>query len=327
MFSRRQPARPEIVDLNAVVARLGGLLSRLLGERIVVETHLAAEAVTTLADNSHLEQVVMNLAVNARDAMPEGGVLTLATEVRKTGGSGESEGRVAILLVGDTGVGMTEQIKRQIFEPFFTTKGPDKGTGLGLATVFGIVEQAGGRIGVTSAPGAGTTFQITLPWCEGAPRPLEVTPLPVAIPDRPIARGTSVLLVEDEDAVRKLARITLEGSGYSVTDAPDGETALRLLAQEFKFSAVVTDMTMPGIDGRELAVRARSIRPELGIVFVSGYVPDLAPLGDIRGAVFLPKPFTPSDLSRAVGRVIPRCPVPMETAIPLPGSPVIARVG
>lgn len=327
MFSRRQPARPEIVDLNAVVSRMGGLLNRLLGERIVVETHLAAEAVTTRADHSHLEQVVMNLAVNARDAMPNGGVLTLATEVRKTGGTSEGDGRVASLLVSDTGVGMTDQVKQQIFEPFFTTKGPDKGTGLGLATVFGIVEQAGGRIGVTSALGAGTTFQITLPWCEGHSRPLEVTPLPVAIPDRPIARGTAVLLVEDEDAVRKLARITLEGSGYSVTDAPDGESALRLLAQDRRFSALVTDMTMPGIDGRELAERARSIRPELGVVFVSGYVPDLAPLGDIRGAVFLPKPFTPSDLARAVGRVIPLGAVPVDAAHARSGGPAIARVG
>ena len=143
MFSRRQPARPEIVDLNAVVSRLRGLLNRLLGERIVVETHLAPEPVTTRADNSHLEQVVMNLAVNARDAMPDGGVLTLRTEVRDPPMTESRGGRVAALLVGDTGVGMTEQVKRQIFEPFFTTKGPDKGTGLGLATVFGIVEQIG----------------------------------------------------------------------------------------------------------------------------------------------------------------------------------------
>lgn len=327
MFSRRQPARPEIVDLNAVVLRLGGLLSRLLGERIVVETHLASEPVTTRADNSHIDQVVMNLAVNARDAMPNGGVLTLETEVRDGGFSGEPGVRVATLLVSDTGVGMTDQVKQQIFEPYFTTKGPDEGTGLGLATVFGIVEQAGGRIGVTSAPGAGTTFQIRLPWCEGQQRPPEVTPLPVTMPDRTFARGTSVLLVEDEDAVRKLARIALEGSGYSVTDAPDGETALRLVAQDRRFDALVTDMTMPGIDGRELAGRARAIRPELGVVFVSGYVPDLAPLADIRGAVFLPKPFTPSDLSRAVGRVIPRSPVPAEPALARAGGPAISKVG
>jgi two-component system, cell cycle sensor histidine kinase and response regulator CckA len=256
--------------------------------------------------------VVMNLAVNARDAMPNGGMLTLRTEVRDTADGGARQERVAAILVGDTGVGMTEQVKQQIFEPFFTTKGPDKGTGLGLATVFGIVEQAGGRIGVTSAPGAGTTFQILLPWCAGSPSRQEVTPLPVAIPERSLGRGTSVLLVEDEDAVRKLARITLEASGYSVTDAPDGETALRLVAQERRFDALVTDMTMPGIDGRELAERIRALRPELGVVFVSGYVPDLSPLSDIRGAVFLPKPFTPSDLLRAIGRATPRTAASLE---------------
>jgi two-component system, cell cycle sensor histidine kinase and response regulator CckA len=312
MFSRRQPARLETVDLNAVVSRLRGLLNRLLGERIVVETHLAAGPVTTRADNSHLEQVVMNLAVNARDAMPNGGLLTLSTQVRDKGDDGEPRTRTAVLIVSDTGVGMTEQVKCQIFEPFFTTKGPDKGTGLGLATVFGIVEQAGGRIGVMSAPGSGTTFEICLPWCEGTPAIPEVTPLPPAAPERSMPRGTSVLLVEDEEAVRKLARITLEGSGYSVTDAPDGEAALELMEQDRWFDALVTDMTMPGIDGRELAGRARSIRPDLGVVFVSGYVPDVAPLGDIRGAVFLPKPFTPSDLLRAVSRVVARPAIPPE---------------
>jgi two-component system cell cycle sensor histidine kinase/response regulator CckA len=308
MFSRRQPARPEIVDLNEVVSRLGGLLSRLLGERIAVETRLAAAPVTTRGDYSHLEQVVMNLAVNARDAMPQGGVLTLRTEVRDTGDHGPHSGRQAVLTVTDTGIGMTEEVKQQIFEPFFTTKGPDKGTGLGLATVFGIVEQAGGRISVTSAPGAGTTFQIVLPWCAGLPGRPEVTPPPLAVPERAAGRGTSVLLVEDEDAVRKLARITLEGHGYSVTDAPDGETALRLAAQDRRFDVLVTDMTMPGIDGHDLAGRIRTLRPELGVVFVSGYVPDLAPLEDIRGADFLPKPFTPSDLLRAVSRAVPRAP-------------------
>jgi len=326
MFSRRQPARPEIVDLNAVVSRLRGLLNRLLGERIIVETHLAPEPVTTRADNSHLEQVVMNLAVNARDAMPAGGVLTLSTQVRDKGDGNEPSGRVSVLFVGDTGVGMTEQVKRQIFEPFFTTKGPDKGTGLGLATVFGIVEQAGGRIGVTSAPGSGTTFEIQLPWCEGSLAPQELTPLPPAAPERSLGRGTAVLLVEDEDAVRKLARITLEASGYTVIDAPDGEAALELLGEDRRFDALVTDMTMPGIDGRELAGRARAIRPDLGVVFVSGYVPDLAPLKEIRGGVFLPKPFTPSELLRAVARVLARAGTTPEVASAFRSSEALATV-
>jgi two-component system, cell cycle sensor histidine kinase and response regulator CckA len=305
MFSRRQPARPEIVNLNEVVARLAGLLSRLLGERITVETRLTACPVTIRVDQSHLEQVVMNLAVNARDAMPDGGVLTLGTEEGE-GGDGEPGGRVARLFVWDTGMGMTDHVKAQIFEPFFTTKGPDKGTGLGLATVFGIVEQAGGRIRVASSPGAGTKFLIAFPWCDGPSSSVNVTPLPIAIPERPLNRGASILLVEDEDAVRKLARITLEGRGYAVTDAPDGESALRLLTPDRHVDILVTDMTMPGIDGRELAGQVQARRPGLGVVFVSGYVPDIGRLNDIPGAIFLPKPFTPSDLLRAVGRLVPR---------------------
>jgi two-component system cell cycle sensor histidine kinase/response regulator CckA len=304
MFSRRQPARPEVVDLNTVVAGLSGLLSRLLGERIAVDTRLSPCPVTTRADHSHLEQVVMNLAVNARDAMPDGGVLTISTSV------GEDHknwhGRVAMLTVSDTGTGMSDQVKAQIFEPFFTTKGPDKGTGLGLATVFGIVQQAGGKIDVDSAPGIGTTFHIQLPWCEGTPNGLAITPMPLSIPDRPLSRGATVLLVEDEDAVRKLARITLEGRGYTVVDAPDGETALSWLTPDRCIDVLVTDMTMPGIDGRELAGQVQGLRPGLGVVFVSGYVPDAARLDEIPGAVFLPKPFTPSDLLRAVARALPR---------------------
>jgi two-component system cell cycle sensor histidine kinase/response regulator CckA len=306
MFSRRQPVRPEVVDLNAVVAGLAGLLGRLLGERVAVETRLAPGLVTTRVDHSHLEQVVMNLAVNARDAMPEGGVLTLGTEIVEDEGAGTAGARVARLTVSDTGVGMTDRVKAQIFEPFFTTKGPDKGTGLGLATVFGIVQHAGGRIDVESAPGRGTTFRINLPWCDDPPSGLAVTPLPVAIPDRPASRGACVLLVEDEDAVRKLARITLEGRGYVVTDAADGESALGLLTPDRRLDVLVTDMTMPGIDGRELAGQIQALRPGLGVVFVSGYVPDAARLDEVPGAVFLPKPFTPSDLLRAVGRALPR---------------------
>jgi len=259
---------------------------------------------------------VMNLAVNARDAMPDGGVLTLATEIVRGAESGEVRDQVVRLTVADTGVGMSDHVMAQIFEPFFTTKGPDKGTGLGLATVFGIVQQAGGRIGVESTPGVGTTFRISLPWCDDPPNGLAVTPLPLVIPDRPASRGACILLVEDEDAVRKLARITLEGRGYSVTDAPDGETALGLLTPDRRLDVLVTDMTMPGIDGRELAGQVQALRPGLGVVFVSGYVPDAARLDGIPGAVFLPKPFTPSDLLRAVSRALPRVPLVNDASNP-----------
>lgn len=326
MFSRRQPARLEVVDLNSVVTGLSGLLARLLGERITVETRLAPGPITTRADRSHLEQVLMNLGVNARDAMPEGGVLTLGTDVGHDLDEHGLPCRVVRLSVTDTGIGMTECIQNQIFEPFFTTKGPDKGTGLGLATVFGIVQQAGGRIEVESAPGAGTTFQITLPWCEGLPAILATTPLPVAIPDRPLAPRGSILLVEDEEAVRKLARIALEGRGYQVTDAPDGESALRLLTPDRRFDVLVTDMTMPGIDGRELAGQVQTLRPGLGVVFVSGYMPDAARLDGVAGAEFLPKPFSPADLLRAVARALQR--TPQITDPPLPDYSISpARAG
>jgi two-component system, cell cycle sensor histidine kinase and response regulator CckA len=248
----------------------------------------------------------MNLAVNARDAMPDGGVLTLATEIGDSGEEHEPRGRVSRLIVSDTGIGMTQEVKSQIFEPFFTTKGPDKGTGLGLATVFGIIEQAGGRICVESSPGAGATFRIALPSCEGPLSAVTVTPLPVAVAERSLGRGVSIMLVEDEDAVRKLARLTLESRGYAVTDVPDGESALRLLTSGHHADILVTDMTMPGIDGRELAGQVRTRRPDLGVVFVSGYVPDTGRLNEVPGAIFLPKPFTPSDLVRAVSRVVPR---------------------
>ncbi len=231
----------------------------------------------------------MNLAVNARDAMPEGGVLTISTDVGEGGEDGYPLGRVALLTVSDTGVGMSDQVKGQIFEPFFTTKGPDKGTGLGLATVFGIVQQTGGRIGVESTPGVGTKFRIYLPWCDGPPNGLAITPMPMAIPDRPLNRGASVLLVEDEEAVRKLARITLEGRGYAVTDAPDGETALGWLTPDRRIDVLVTDMTMPGIDGRELAGQIQALRPGLGVVFVSGYFPDTARLDEIPARVLPPQ--------------------------------------
>src|SRR5207248_1239793 len=153
----------------------------LLGERIAVETRLASGPVTTRADRSHLEQVIMNLVVNARDAMPDGGVLTIRTDTLDAGLDAPMD-RAVQLTVSDTGVGMTDDVKAKIFEPFFTTKGPDKGTGLGLATVFGIVQQSGGRISVESAPGRGTTFRVGLPWCDGPPGAAAVTPLPVVVP-------------------------------------------------------------------------------------------------------------------------------------------------
>lgn len=309
-FSRRQPVQLEVVDLNAVVSGLTGMLRRLLGERITIETRLGSGPVTTRADHRHLEQVVMNLAVNARDAMPDGGTLTIGTESVQPGGdrTGLSGSRMARFWVSDTGVGMTEEVKSQIFEPFFTTKGPDKGSGLGLATVFGIVEQAGGQVVVDSTLGQGSTFRIDLPWCEGSPSALMVTPVPVQLSEQRSPRKGSVLLVEDEESVRKFTRLTLEKNGYSVTDAPDGDTALRILDGLPRVDLLVTDLTMPGIDGRELATQIRAMQPAVGVVVMSGYVPDTGWLDGVAGTVFLPKPFSSSDLLRATNKACLRVP-------------------
>jgi two-component system cell cycle sensor histidine kinase/response regulator CckA len=250
------------------------------------------------ADRGQLEQVVMNLAVNAKDAMPEGGTLTIGT------GELTGEGRFAQLVVRDTGTGMTDDVKRHLFEPFFTTKDVGKGTGLGLATVYGIVQQSSGTIEVESALGAGTTFRIKLPWCEAQPRSSAMIPV-VSLSGRvPAGSRRSVLLVEDEDRLRKFARYTLESQGYVVTEAGGGEAALAVLKPERKFDLLVTDLMMPGIDGRELATRVRVVRPEIAVVFISGYVPDHRRIEGLPGAIFLPKPFTPLDLVKAVERAV-----------------------
>ena len=313
-FSRRQPAQPELIDLGDAVAATAGMLDRLLGERITVQTEPADRPVRVRIDRGQLEQVVMNLAVNAGDAMPDGGVLTLRVEEGAVPSSHPEvpPTRTARLVVSDTGAGMTDDVKARIFEPFFTTKGPDKGTGLGLATVYGIVEQAGGRIDVQSTPGAGATFRIDFPWC--APEPIGPvdTPPPGRGPRPPGGRGRRVLLAEDEDGVRAFARLALQAHGYDVTDAPDGETALERLDADGPPDVLITDVVMPGMAGGELARRVRAAWPGVGVVFVSGYVPDPDRLTEVPGAVFLPKPFTPDELARAASRALARVRRPAE---------------
>ena len=307
-FSRRQPVRMEVVDLNTVVLSLAGMLRRLLGERIQIETRLSSGTVTTRADYRHLEQVVMNLSLNARDAMPNGGKLTIGTEVLELVGEadGSPSHRVSRLWVSDTGVGMTEEVKSRIFEPFYTTKGPDKGSGLGLATVFGIVEQASGRIDVESTPKLGSTFRIDFPWCEGRSSDMSKTPLVIPPGEQRNHTGGTVLLVEDEESVRRFARLTLEGYGYTVIDAAEGESALRILDSLPAFELLVTDLTMPGIDGCELAMQVRAIQPDVAVVVMSGYLSDNVIIDGVPNAVFLPKPFAPSDLIRAASKALVR---------------------
>ncbi len=295
-FSRKQPTRPVVLDLSDVVTGLTSMLRRLIGERITIRTQLAPAPVRVKADRGQLEQVIMNLVINAKDAMLDGGTLTIAT-AEVTG-----QGRFARLTIADTGVGMSDEVKRHLFEPFFTTKDVGKGTGLGLATVYGIVEQAGGGIEVESAPGAGTTFAIRLPWCEALAKSSAVLPS-VNLASRTAMRR-SVLLVEDEERLRKLVRYTLEGQGYAVTEAPGGEAALRLLTPDRQVDLLVTDLVMPGMDGRELATRVRAARPDSAVVFISGYVPDQRRIEGLAGAIFLPKPFTPLDLVKTVEKAL-----------------------
>lgn len=297
-FSRRQSVRPETLDLNEVMGGLVALLRRLLGEAITVVTRQAAAPAWVRIDRGHLEQVVMNLAVNARDAMRGRGILTIATDVDLLA---ERAARQVRLAVSDTGEGMTEEVKGRIFEPFFTTKGPDKGTGLGLATVFGIVQQAGGTIEVESAPGAGSTFRVNLPWSQEPSRPI-APPAPRSVERR--SRPVSVLLVEDQDAVRKFARMALEGQGHEVAEADSGEAALDLVGTGTRFDAIISDVVMPGIDGRELVVRVRATRPDIGVVLMSGYAPDSTQIESIERSVFLQKPFPPADLFAALDRTL-----------------------
>jgi two-component system, cell cycle sensor histidine kinase and response regulator CckA len=293
-FGRKQPARPEVIDLNQSVSGMVGLLKRLIGERISVRTELHPSAVPVRADRGQFEQVVLNLVLNARDAMPEGGALSIATG---------AQGRSARLVIRDAGTGMTDEVKRHLFEPFFTTKDVGKGTGLGLATVYGIVQQAGGSIEVESALGAGSTFTILLPLCD-APAPVPKTPLPARPAASSACARRAVLLVEDEDRLRKLVRYTLEGQGYAVTEAVGGEAALKLLTPDRHYDLLITDWVMPGIDGRELAGRVRALRPHVGVVFVSGYVPDHRRMDGLAGSLFLPKPFTPLELLKVAERAV-----------------------
>ncbi|MBI5624079.1 MAG: response regulator [Elusimicrobia bacterium] len=297
-FSRRQVMTPRTIDLNEVVSESGDLLKRLLGERVRLVANLGKDLGLVKADPVQIEQILINLAVNARDAMPEGGILAVSTRNEVVDASAVlgrpdlKPGPAVVLEVGDTGQGMDESVLSRVFEPFFTTK--TKGTGLGLSVVFGIVKQSGGDIRVESRPGKGTVFRIHLPMVSGmksqSARPLASAP---AL----IGGGETVLLAEDDERVRSLCRHLLRSRGYSVLAAPDGEAALRLSSRHHGvIHLLVTDLVMPGLSGRETAARLRNARPETKVLYMSGYAgEDLARPGGIEeGAAFIGKPFTRS---------------------------------
>jgi two-component system, cell cycle sensor histidine kinase and response regulator CckA len=295
-FSRRQVLTATVVDLNEVVAGAERMLRRLIAADVELETRLAEDPTLVAADAGQLEQVITNLVLNARDAMPSGGRVLVET-ARDRDASGAACVR---LTVADTGAGMSEETKARIFEPFFTTKDVGKGTGLGLAMVHGIVAQSEGEVTVTSAPGEGARFDILLPAAA------EPTAPAAAAEVEPVAGQGTLLLVEDDDAVREFSRRVLEGAGFRVVAAASGAEALELDAGLERLNLLVTDVVMPGLTGRELAETMRLRRTGLPVVLMSGYSRDAAALEELLagGATFLEKPFTSADLLAVVGRVL-----------------------
>src|SRR5438105_2119169 len=308
-FSRQQVLQPRVLDLNAVVANMDTMLKRMIAEDIDLLTILSPGSTPVKADPGQIQQILMNLVVNARDAMPDGGRLTIETAdvVLDTDYArrhvGVSPGRYVMLAVSDNGCGMDKQTQARIFEPFFTTKEEGKGTGLGLSTVYGIVKQSGGNIWVYSEPGRGTTFRIYLPRIEGVAEAI--------VPGKaqePLPRGSeTLLLVEDDAGVRKLAKTTLQTQGYTVLEAAQGEDAVRLSGQhEGLIHLMVTDMVMPEMSGRELAERLKPLRPNMKVLLTSGYTGKaMLHHGELDpGMAFLQKPFTPQTLARKVREVL-----------------------
>jgi signal transduction histidine kinase len=310
-FSRQQVLEPKVLDLNTIVIDTEKMLRRLIGEDIGLTTVMDPALERVKVDPGQMEQVILNLAVNARDAMAQGGILTI-----ETGNVGLDEsyaqvhpevkpGRYVLLAVSDTGCGMDEPTKAHIFEPFFTTKGPARGTGLGLATVYGIVKQSGGYIYVNSEPGRGTIFKIYFPSVK------ETVSCGNSYPGlRKMATGTeTLLLVEDEDAVRALTRHALKMCGYTVLEARHGEEAIHIFEQhEGMIHLLVSDVVMPQMGGRQLAERLVAIRPEMRVLYLSGYTDDAVVRHGVLQAevAFLQKPFTMNALANKVREVLDR---------------------
>ena len=301
-FSRRQLLSPEILVLNQRVMDMGRMLNRLIGEHIAIDLHLATDLWSVRADAAQLEQVLVNLALNARDAMPDGGRLAIETTNREVSVSQAraleiSPGLFVELLVRDTGIGIPADVQGRIFEPFFTTKPKGAGTGLGLSMVYGFVRQSGGTVSVQSAPGRGSTFSLLLPRTDdttpsGPPAPRTLTAA---------THGTgTVLIVEDERALRRLSATVLRQAGYQTIEASDGQQALDLYTvHSHRIVMVVTDVVMPRMGGIELAKRLRALRSDIPLLFVTGYVEQSEILHE-QGTPVLLKPFSPNALLTAV---------------------------
>ena len=308
VFAGRDVIRPQVLDLDGAITAVEDMLRRTIGEHVELVTSLAGDLWPILADPGQLDQVLVNLAVNARDAMPAGGTLTIDTSNITVdadtiaGGSRARKGRNVRLRVSDTGTGMPAEVAQHVFEPFFTTKQDGGGTGLGLAIVYGILTQAGGDIRIYSEPGHGTTFTITLPvTAEAAIQVAE----PVSYHRAP--KGETVLIVEDEEALREVTRRIFARNGYQVITAANGLDALRIAgAHPGEIHLLVTDVVMPHMLGKEVAEKMRLIKPGIEVVFMSGYArPVLASQGRLDpGVALVEKPFSEADLLATAGQVL-----------------------
>ncbi len=310
-FSRRQVLEPKVIDPEQAVQGMEPMLRRLIGEDVDLRIVLRSNGARLRADPAQLEQVILNLAVNARDAMPEGGLLTIETAISTFDETYSSEhfavspGRYVMIAVSDTGMGMDAATKAHAFEPFFTTKERGKGTGLGLATIYGIVRQSGGHIWLYSEPDNGTTFKVYFPLVDDTAAPAE------DVTQAPVGGNESILLVEDEDAVRDLARLVLERQGYRVMTAANAGEALEIVERKDQpIDLLVSDVVMPGVSGPELARQVRRIRPGIRTLFLSGYTEEMiGQRSRIEGAdAFLSKPFTPQSLTRELREVLSKPP-------------------
>jgi two-component system cell cycle sensor histidine kinase/response regulator CckA len=308
-FSRRQVLQPRALDLNGIIAGMERMVQRLIGDDVRILTSLDSSLLPVHADPGSIEQVILNLVVNARDAMPNGGALTIETYNARLDRPDATwaikPGPYARLSIRDTGHGMDAATQARVFEPFFTTKGQGEGTGLGLAMVYGIIKQSRGHVWVASKPGEGTTFTIYLPQVDSVAHQPDATPAATAAA---IGGGETILLVDDEEALRSAARRALVRAGYRVIPAVDGSDALRVYMENTgtPIALVVTDVVMPGLGGRELVGRLTPMNPDLRVLFVSGYTEEgVRKQGVLQaGTAFLEKPFTPEKLLRKIREVL-----------------------
>ncbi|HEX5475696.1 MAG TPA: response regulator [Vicinamibacterales bacterium] len=301
-FARKQPAEPRLIDVSAVIRDLARMLQRLIGEHIVLDVRAAPLGVTTRADPLQIEQVLMNLAVNARDAMPDGGSLVVETalaELRTPMGDGPAPGRYVRLTVTDSGTGMPEEVRTRAFEPFFTTKESGKGTGLGLATCYGILKQSGGAIVIESEMGRGTAIHTYWPLVTGTAVAHDVEQSRTSGPGR-----ERILVVDDDDAVRRMAETSLRRHGYDVELTATAEAALALIEGGQPVDLLLTDVILTRMNGVDLAARGRQLRPGLRVLFMSGY--DATAGKTTRSGPMIPKPFTPAALTAKIREVLDR---------------------